>query len=505
MVKRLIVVGFGVLAFIAWRANSSCRGEPELPSPEVLIERALDAYAPRALRMSTKNLRATWAERCGTSIREARAPNSFVGRCGGREYGFDGEHAWVSENGRTDLLTGLVADQVRREAVFTEEVHDVTRVMATMRTVGVTKVDGRSVYKVELRPRDAPDPEYRYFDVATGHTIALEQVVYGPYGLPMGLYVAVFRDFRTFAGRTIPTEVMTLDETSRLTAIAFDVDDMATIRAPDRAVVEGRTLHGIVTLQGVPVAGATVTLDRDGVPDAVTTAADGRFRFESVRSPLERVTAVHGRYAAKSSFGMPSSALNGLAGASDHVSVRAGPDDAIELRLLPHTRVRIEPIGDGPLTNVRASMFFHDVGLPVDVDDRGRLQALIGARARFKVRADGYQLASIKIEPAPGRDVHRTVVLEPAAKASGRVVDEQGRPIVGADVLLEVDGHAIYDAFFGRLVTTSGADGSFRLDGAPPGKHVVRARKGQASTRWTLELPSSEISIVIPLPRSVSP
>ncbi|HYO16994.1 MAG TPA: carboxypeptidase-like regulatory domain-containing protein [Thermoanaerobaculia bacterium] len=112
--------------------------------------------------------------------------------------------------------------------------------------------------------------------------------------------------------------------------------------------------------------------------------------------------------------------------------------------------------------------------------------------AQMEAAAEGYFSAVERIPPAAGGA--RTLplfALRPASSLSGRVVDETGRPLAGADVRVFLDRLASRAAERKPHQTRTGAAGRFRLTGLAPGiLHFLRvARPGFAPEILALTTP----------------
>lgn len=108
----------------------------------------------------------------------------------------------------------------------------------------------------------------------------------------------------------------------------------------------------------------------------------------------------------------------------------------------------------------------------VDAEGHFRLHALPPGPAEVVVVAPGLSLSEpVAVELAASQPRRVEVVLERGAEVSGRVVDrESGAPIEGARVSLE---RAAADPLLSGVVARTGADGRFRLEGLPSGRHSL--------------------------------
>ena len=139
-----------------------------------------------------------------------------------------------------------------------------------------------------------------------------------------------------------------------------------------------------------------------------------------------------------------------------------------------------------------------------DVDYRTALTDAKGAFRLDRIATDGeedivahakgYAPASQKATPGKGTDTPElTFKLEPGVVASGRVVDEAGKPIAGARIHTRMAG-ALY---FGRPVRTDG-EGRFRIDSLPrQGATVDIQARGHSPLRgYALDM-AAETEIVL--------
>ncbi|MEP6653694.1 MAG: carboxypeptidase-like regulatory domain-containing protein [Myxococcales bacterium] len=278
------------------------------------------------------------------------------------------------------------------------------------------------------------------------------------------------------------------------------------VQAPDDNVVvvvpgEIRAIVGRVTRGGQAVRGARVVLGGEAVPDPRTVEADseGRFAFAGVGP---------GNYALRAEAGgLVTPVLK------DVVVARArGPSRPVELGLVPGLYARGQVIGDGGRGVAGASVQIDLVpatGLwpPQSTDSEGRwTSGPLGAGIyRVRARRDGFvarKAATISVPPAVAPDAIAltpvTLELIRAGKIIGRVVDERGRPVVGAtihDRLAETEdlgviwarlplaaeaaampAGTILPSLSSRATSRraiSDASGAFVLDDVPPGRVEV--------------------------------
>jgi hypothetical protein len=117
-------------------------------------------------------------------------------------------------------------------------------------------------------------------------------------------------------------------------------------------------------------------------------------------------------------------------------------------------------------------------------------------------RAEGFAPAWLNlVHPLGGPRTPVSLRLEEPTSFSGRtVLQGTGRPLPGAELTLSPDVN-IWEREVGadapaeeRVTVTTGATGSFRVDGLAPGLYMVQGHAPESSStvEWTLWLPSAE-------------
>jgi len=114
-------------------------------------------------------------------------------------------------------------------------------------------------------------------------------------------------------------------------------------------------------------------------------------------------------------------------------------------------------------------------------DAEGRFEFRgVNTQIEYDVRATPARLSArkserFKLTPGARRDVE--LALESGGHVRGRVVDDGGQPIEGAELVARIDPELFGQGGFEVRKTESAADGTFALDHLAPGKVFVRAER----------------------------
>ncbi|NNC21506.1 carboxypeptidase regulatory-like domain-containing protein [Corallococcus exiguus] len=132
-------------------------------------------------------------------------------------------------------------------------------------------------------------------------------------------------------------------------------------------------------------------------------------------------------------------------------------------------------------------------GGTTDATGTARLQVMPGWYV-LQAEAPGFVSVTRTDARVPfGEEVRWDVTLERAAPVAGRVVDLEGRPVVGAEIQLTPSTNE--DA---SLRSESDAEGRFHVDRVPAGTMKLLAEKdGWSPTRLELQTPQPELTVVM--------
>lgn len=263
--------------------------------------------------------------------------------------------------------------------------------------------------------------------------------------------------------------------------------------------VTGRVLDART---GAPLAGATVALWTFAERDTVTTGADGSFRHPRfpARAPSQQIAARAAGYgaavrylrvAADGSWKLP-------ACTADETSIKGTGTPWVELALVPELRVRGSVVDESgqPLAAARVSVegFYHVLPsvaardfAAADSDEGGRFE-LGGLRSdvghSLLVEAPGFAHELLEL----GNDASKlggdateldlgALVLVPETVLAGTVIDADGMPLAGIEVVLQCTGSTplaqsaldVTARIQGReLRATTSAEGTFLIEHLAP-------------------------------------
>jgi protocatechuate 3,4-dioxygenase beta subunit len=267
-------------------------------------------------------------------------------------------------------------------------------------------------------------------------------------------------------------------------------------------IPKGLTGHGrVVDVSSHPVPGAAVSL----------LAAGGERELPASGSLLRIVADREGRFEvadlAAGSYDLRVAAPGFAPTLVRGVPVRAGAVDLGTVVLHPGAEiagtvtdpdgqpiadatVRITP--DSPVAVRLSAAGEEERKVVTGADGSFRLQDLApGGPVSLKVWKTGYRPISQAVAMPTAEPV--TIVLHPASKVAGRVLDEDGEPVSGARVVLIADQPGGRP---GRMLSSAPTDeqGSFIVEGADPGpvRLVATAAGFLASQPKPVEIPEGE-------------
>jgi protocatechuate 3,4-dioxygenase beta subunit len=243
--------------------------------------------------------------------------------------------------------------------------------------------------------------------------------------------------------------------------------------------VAGRRIAGLVLdTTGAPLPGATVrmasalTMSGQRPEPVVTTDASGAFDFGPQPASTYLVVADAPK----------------LTGAATEIDLRDSTAKPDELRLVLHpcdasihgfVRDSAGGVVPGALVRRAERLLATRAGAIADASGEYEL-CLPAGGASVNVTADGY--ASLDDRAFVWGRTRRDFELAPGTSVTGTVVRADTKvPVEGAIVELHLRNRAPF-------VASSGADGSFTIDGVPPGRHELSAYADRLSTTDRIEV-----------------
>lgn len=239
--------------------------------------------------------------------------------------------------------------------------------------------------------------------------------------------------------------------------------------SPPPPSIQGRVLSAGTR---EPIAGALVWA-KDAALDCVRTDARGLYSIVQ-KTPRGLIAAAPGHFPAGQAVD-PRSAPEGPSFALPPASAQAG--------------VVVDGRGN-PVPGAELAYEQHDFrrsglpkGLPAvsGADGRFRLMVPTTSGAEIVVKHEEFSPTRVPLPPAaasaPRPDVR--VVLKKGAAVSGTVVDEQGQPLAGARVLMQIDfsdHESVIRSSSDFPETVAGAGGRFSFEHLPPGRYDLVAR-----------------------------
>lgn len=241
--------------------------------------------------------------------------------------------------------------------------------------------------------------------------------------------------------------------------------------------VDAQRVEIVVDTVATELAGRVVDTDGQPIADAFVEArSSGRDELARAVSDIDGGFSIATASAATYQLDVTGPRGLGIAAAED---VAADANIEIVLHELatvrgnvladgrPVPRFQLRPSGTGPLG-------------PFVWDPSGHFELHDVRPGDFSLRVLAPQgVARVSVALADGEDVELTVRLEPWARARGTVVDDDGRPVVGAIV----DASSEAGRAEGAGSATTDDDGRFVLEGLGPGSTVFIVHKADTSSR----------------------
>lgn len=257
----------------------------------------------------------------------------------------------------------------------------------------------------------------------------------------------------------------------------------------DFYLLPGRSARGrIIDAAGTPIAGAYVaagsltgTERMDGL--WTVSGTNGRFTLADLRIDLRHSLLVRAPGHSCAVFDFPAHefeqteielgdlALESPSLVRGRLVDRAGRALAgfpVWVDIDPLARDRLGPTEEGEGYFCRGGLGTGEIHAPTDADGRFAFADLPAGHWRIRADAKGYvHAAEVEFDLAPGeRRTELELVLDTGLSISGRVVDEEGRPLPGSIVSV----HALGDRE--RLIADLARDdGSFSVHGLEPGRY----------------------------------
>jgi uncharacterized GH25 family protein len=228
---------------------------------------------------------------------------------------------------------------------------------------------------------------------------------------------------------------------------SFDEDPVGTLR------LEGQ----VVDAAGAPVAGATVWLS-SAPPRSTRTEQDGGFAFDKLVGREYALTAT-------SDAGVGGPVKAKLTATSDPVVIHLGEGARLEVTVTAAD-------GGQPLAGAEVKLASLDERT-AKTDDKGQavLAPVRPGWVTVEAVAPGYAPAEgVTTLGSAGATGHLAIKLHKGVAVSGRVVDEAGKPVGKAHVVLS----GMWGAGTGDPVTTDRA-GKFTIPAVPAGSHTLLA------------------------------
>jgi hypothetical protein len=223
-------------------------------------------------------------------------------------------------------------------------------------------------------------------------------------------------------------------------------------------VAGGMRLEGqVVGHDGSGAGGAKVVLSTTP-PTEIVAEADGSFAFERLASRTYAVTAIAGAL-----IGGP--VIVQLASASEPVVVRLAPGAALAVHVVDDRGKPVAPAIVALVDTTARTIATDDAGVAV-------IRPLRAGPVAILVSAAGYATTEAIAAASPG-GTEITIALHEGYPVSGRVIDERGEPIAGAEISV---ARASAGAGAGGARVETSATGGFTVAALAAGTHTLQAR-----------------------------
>jgi len=259
----------------------------------------------------------------------------------------------------------------------------------------------------------------------------------------------------------------------------------------------GGSVSGLVTDQsGAPLPETTVFTGSDQGFDHAKTDEDGRYQLDS--APLGEEVQV---FFSKPDFRREMASVSLTAEqrkATLNMTLIADSVDVQGLRVSGVVRDELgQPIAEA---RISAGQFLQRASAATDRE--GRFELVVPEEGfqdpKLLAEATGYAPKSISVVGDIAAEPLE-IALAPGHRLSGRVVDETGAPVAGAEIRV-IDSSSFLRLFGGDAAAETGPDGRFALDSLPPAPLLTVGAEGFSFLMHQPEVERDDVEFTLPGP-----